>query len=160
MDQICQNKKCKRKIKEKKEEHSPNRDPLCLISLQFILFPKLCCKVFTLFFPFTLFLFLSIQYSSFLILFSLCILYICICKYIYEDCIYLFMKHRERGRDTSRGRSRLLTGSPMWDLIPGPWDHSLSWRQTPNHWATQASLAAYFNPRGTSSIFLFERTST
>ena len=26
----------------------------------------------------------------------------------------------ERGRDTDRGRSRLLTGILMWDLIPGP----------------------------------------
>ena len=28
----------------------------------------------------------------------------------------------------------------MWNSIPGPWDHTLSWRQTLNHWATQASL--------------------
>ena len=35
--------------------------------------------------------------------------------------IYLFMKdtHTHRGRDTGRGRSRLLEGSLMWDLIPG-----------------------------------------
>lgn len=26
----------------------------------------------------------------------------------------------------------------MWCLIPRPWDHHLSWRQTLNHWATQA----------------------
>ena len=42
-------------------------------------------------------------------------------KYI----IYLFMRHRERGRDAGRGRSRLHAGSPMWDSIPGlqivPW---------------------------------------
>ena len=25
----------------------------------------------------------------------------------------------------------------MWDSIPGSWDHTLSWRQTLNHWATQ-----------------------
>ena len=35
---------------------------------------------------------------------------------------------RERGRD--RGRSRLPVRSPMWDLIPGPWNHTLSQRQT------------------------------
>ena len=29
------------------------------------------------------------------------------------------MRDTERGRDTDRGRSRLLTGSPMRDLIPG-----------------------------------------
>ena len=42
--------------------------------------------------------------------------------------IYLFMKdtERERGRDTGRGRSRLHAGSPMWNSIPGYWDHTLS----------------------------------
>ena len=43
--------------------------------------------------------------------------------------VYLFLKilfiyswetWRERGRDTGRGRSRLLAGSLMWDLIPDP----------------------------------------
>ena len=33
---------------------------------------------------------------------------------------------RERGRDIDRGRSRPHAGSPMWDLIPGLWDHALS----------------------------------
>ena len=46
-----------------------------------------------------------------------------------RDFIYLFMtdtqRGRERGRDTSRGRSRLHAGSPMWDLIPGLQDHTL-----------------------------------
>ena len=47
---------------------------------------------------------------------------------------YLFIeRHRERGRDTVRGRSRLPSGSLMWDLIPGPWDHALSGMQTLNH---------------------------
>uniref|UniRef100_A0A8C0KR81 ADP ribosylation factor 1 n=1 Tax=Canis lupus dingo TaxID=286419 RepID=A0A8C0KR81_CANLU len=44
-----------------------------------------------------------------------------------------FNKHRERGRDIGRGRSRLPTGSPMWGSIPGPRDHNLSQRQTVNH---------------------------
>ena len=30
------------------------------------------------------------------------------------------MRDTERGRDTSRGRSRLYAGIPMWDSIPGP----------------------------------------
>ena len=30
------------------------------------------------------------------------------------------MRHTERDRDPGRGRSRLFTGSPMRDLIPGP----------------------------------------
>ena len=40
---------------------------------------------------------------------------------------YLFIheRQRERGRDTSRGRSRLLAGSLMWNLIPGFQDHTL-----------------------------------
>ena len=39
-------------------------------------------------------------------------------------------RHRERGKDTGRGRSRPHAGSPMWDSIPGPQDHTLSRRQT------------------------------
>ena len=35
----------------------------------------------------------------------------------------------ERGKDTSRGRSRLHAGSPMRDSIPGFQDHTLSQRQ-------------------------------
>ena len=56
---------------------------------------------------------------------------------------YLFIHERhterERGRETGRARSRLHAGSPMWDSIPGLWDHTLSWRQMLNHWATQPS---------------------
>ena len=47
--------------------------------------------------------------------------------------------HRERGRDTGRGRSRVLAGSLMWDSIPGLQNHALSQRQTLNRWATQVS---------------------
>ena len=38
---------------------------------------------------------------------------------------YLFIneRHRERGRDTDKGRSRLPVGSRMQDSIPGPRDH-------------------------------------
>ena len=38
----------------------------------------------------------------------------------FEDFIYLFMRDTERGRDTVRGRSRLLVSSALWDLIPDP----------------------------------------
>ena len=60
---------------------------------------------------------------------------------------YLFIheKHRERGRDIGKGRSRLPAGNLMWDLIPGPWDHDLSQRQTLNHWATQAPFILVLN---------------
>ena len=45
---------------------------------------------------------------------------------------YLFIRDREKGRDTGRERSSLLTGSSMRDLISGPQDHVLSQRQTLN----------------------------
>ena len=51
----------------------------------------------------------------------------------------LFIHERERGRDTDRGRSSLPAGSPLWDSIPGPRDHTLSRRQVLNRWATQVS---------------------
>ena len=46
------------------------------------------------------------------------------------------MRHRERGRDTGRGRSRLHAGSPMRDSIPGLQDHALGWRWALNCWTT------------------------
>ena len=42
------------------------------------------------------------------------------------------MKDTERGRDTGRGRSRLHTGSPMWDSIPGLQDQALGQMQALN----------------------------
>ena len=46
---------------------------------------------------------------------------------VVKDFIYLFMRdtHRERGRDTGRGRSRLHVGSPTRYSIPGLQDHAL-----------------------------------
>ena len=44
----------------------------------------------------------------------------------FKDFIYLFMRHTERSRGTSRGSSRLHAGSPIQDSIPGPQDHTLS----------------------------------
>ena len=48
---------------------------------------------------------------------------------------YLFIheRHRERGRDIGRGRSRLPAESPMQDSITGPRDRDLSRKQTLNH---------------------------
>ena len=40
------------------------------------------------------------------------------------------MRDPEKGRGVGRGRSRLPLRSLMQDLIPGPWDHNLSQRQT------------------------------
>ena len=40
--------------------------------------------------------------------------------------INLAQRERERGRDTSRGRSRLQAGRPTWDSIPGLQDHALN----------------------------------
>ena len=50
--------------------------------------------------------------------------------------------HRERGRDTGRGRSRLHAGSLLWDLITSLQDHALGWTwcktdeppMLPKHW--------------------------
>ena len=72
--------------------------------------------------------------------FSICV-YICVCILSFLR-FYLFIheRHRERDRGIGRGRSRLPDGSLMWDSIPRPRDHDLSWRQTLNHWANQASL--------------------
>ena len=70
---------------------------------------------------------------------------------------------RERGRDIGRGRSRLPVGSPMWDWIQGLQDHTLGWRQAPNHWATQGfpwpnfliwRLRSVFSPE---NLFFFLR---
>ena len=58
--------------------------------------------------------------------------------------IYSWETHTHRGRDTGRGRSRLQTGSPTWDSIPGLQDHALGQREALNCWAPQASLNFYF----------------
>ena len=48
--------------------------------------------------------------------------------------IYLIHeRHREKGRDTGRGRSRLHAGSPMWDSNPGTQDHTLDQREALNY---------------------------
>ena len=72
---------------------------------------------------------------------------------------YLFIHERdtERGRDTGRGKSRLCARSPMRDLIPGPQDHALSWKQMLNHWAIQASLLYFL--KEILFIYLRERDS-
>ena len=59
--------------------------------------------------------------------------------YFLKDFIYLFMRdqrERQRHRQSQRSRlptGRLSTGSLLWDSISGPWDHTLSQRQTLNH---------------------------
>ena len=50
-----------------------------------------------------------------------------------KNVIYLFMGDTERGRDISRGRSRLPAGSLMQDSLPGPQDHDLSLTHMLNH---------------------------
>ena len=57
--------------------------------------------------------------------------------------LFIHERHRERGIDTGRGRSRHHTGSTMWDLILGLWDHALGQRQTLSE-ATELSLSPYF----------------
>ena len=53
--------------------------------------------------------------------------------YFFKDFIYLFDREKsqvdgEAGREREREAGSLL----MRDLIPGPWDHDLSWRQQLN----------------------------
>ena len=50
--------------------------------------------------------------------------------FIFFKRFYLSIHERHKETDTVRGRSRLPVGSPMWDLIPGPWDYALSQRHT------------------------------
>ena len=69
--------------------------------------------------------------------FDLCLFFLMLPLRFY---LFIHERHRERGRDSGRGRSRLPVGSPKWDSIPGPQDHNLSQRQMLSHWATQASL--------------------
>ena len=56
-------------------------------------------------------------------------------KVVFFLIFYLFIheRHRERGRDIGRGRSRLPKGSLVQDSIPGSQDHHLSQRQRVNH---------------------------
>ena len=52
-------------------------------------------------------------------------------------------RERERGRDTGRGRSRLHTGSPMWDSILGLQDPACpGLKAALNCWATGAAQIA------------------
>ncbi|XP_073747638.1 transmembrane protein 156 isoform X2 [Callorhinus ursinus] len=51
----------------------------------------------------------------------------------WRNFIYLFMRDREREREAEREAGSQGAGSPMRDLIPGPWDNDLSPRQTLNH---------------------------
>ena len=69
-----------------------------------------------------------------------------VCAFFFFKTLFIdwWETQRERGRDRSRGRSRLLAGSPTWDSLPGLRGHALNQRQTLNHWATQASQVLCF----------------
>ena len=45
-------------------------------------------------------------------------------EYFFKKILLIDERHRKVGR----GRSRLLAGSPMWDLIPELQDHHLTLR--------------------------------
>ena len=50
------------------------------------------------------------------------------------------MRDTEKGRDIGRGREAgSLWGAQFGTPSQDPSDHTLSWKQTLNHWATQAS---------------------
>ena len=67
----------------------------------------------------------------------------CISPYFYffkKDFIYLFIRDTQREAEIqAEGEAGSLQRSLMWDQIPGPRDHNLSWRQTHNCWATQVT---------------------
>ena len=69
--------------------------------------------------------------------------------------IYLFIIDTERERQRHRQREKQFPpGSLMWDLIPGPWDHALSQRQTttePPECTPPHITTSYFNNQGTLS---------
>ena len=69
----------------------------------------------------------------------------------FKKILFIHERHRKRGRDIGRGRSRLPVGSLMWvGLHPrtlGPWHHTLSQRQMLNHWATQVPHQCTFVKR-------------
>ena len=51
-------------------------------------------------------------------------------KKFFKNILFICLKKkRERGRDVGRERSRLPTGSPTRDWIPGPQDYILGQRQ-------------------------------
>ena len=67
--------------------------------------------------------------------------------------LFIHERHRERGRDTGRERSRLHAGSPMWDSIPGLQNHALGQRRVPNRWATPGSPWLFL----LIALFIFSR---
>ena len=69
--------------------------------------------------------------------------------------LFIHERDRKRGRDIGRGRSRLLAGSPMQNLFLEPQDHTLSQRQTLNHWATQACLSVLLYDFPYQPLFLW-----
>ena len=53
---------------------------------------------------------------------------------------------REREAETqAEGEAGSITGSPMWDSIPGLQDRALGQRQAPNRCATQGSQSLNFS---------------
>ena len=50
-----------------------------------------------------------------------------------NSLLFIHETHTERGKDIGRRRSRFPVGSPMGDLISGPWDDDLSQKQMLYH---------------------------
>ena len=63
--------------------------------------------------------------------------------------MYLFTRNTERGRDISRGRSRLPARSLMWDSILEPWDHHLEPKADAQPLSHPAPLSGVFLSHGT-----------
>ena len=68
--------------------------------------------------------------------------------------LFIHERHTERSRDTGRRRKRVPVGSPMWNWIPGPWDHDLSQMQMVNHRAIQVPSKLLYIKISSCYIFL------
>ena len=69
--------------------------------------------------------------------------------YFFLNIVFIHERHRERGRDIGRGRSRLPMGSLIRELIPGPRDHNLS----------QSRCSTLSHPGILSMLYLMEVSS-
>ena len=62
-----------------------------------------------------------------------------VCLFVFFKILFIYLRASTSGGEGQKAREKQTScwaGSPMWGLIPGPWYHVLSWRQTlnwPNH---------------------------
>ena len=71
-------------------------------------------------------------------------------RFFFKIYLFIYDRHRERGRDTGGGRSRFHAGSPMWDSILGLQDHALG---------PKAGAKPLSHPGIPETVFLFKNIS-